>query len=62
MELPMMKTLSLVVRGKNARNDTFNPTPVPEMDQSVLIPQFLQLDEGRKVGQTMCLSKLCSEA
>ena len=62
MKLLMMKTSSLVVRGKNARNMAFNPILVPEMDQSVSIPQFLQLDKRRKVRQTMCLSKLCSEA
>ena len=43
-EAPDDKTSSLVVRRKNAGNVTFNPTQVPEMDQSVLIPWFLQLD------------------
>ena len=52
----MMKTSSLVVR-KSTKNVTFNLTPVPEMDQSVLILQFLQLDIRRKVRWTMCLSK-----
>ena len=62
MKLLMTKTLSLVVRRKNARDMTFNLTPVPEMDQSVSIPQFLQLNERRKVRWAMCLSKMCSEA
>ena len=61
-EAPGDETSSLVVRRKNARNVTFNSTQVPEMDQSVLILQFLQSGKSRKVWQTMCLSKLCSEA
>ena len=62
MKLPVTKTSSLVVRRKNARNVTFNPTQVPEMDQSVSILQFLQLGKRRKVRWTMYLSKFCSDA
>ena len=47
---------------KEHQKHDIQPNPVPEMDQSVLILQFLQLDERRKVRQTMCLSKLCSKA
>ena len=48
-------------RRKCQKHDS-QPNPSTRDGQSVSILQFLQLDERRKVRQTMCLSKLCSKA